>query len=105
MVTGSCQPLPDSCRQVWSADIHTSPVERLTVGFGAAAVNGRRDYDGSRMDSYCTLRCYAEYIINDHLKLHARVENLTDEKYVTDSASGDLLAPGTSFYGGFTFTY
>ena len=98
-------PLPDSCRQVWSADIHTSPEERLTVGFGAAAGNGRRDYDGSRMDSYCTLRCYAEYIINDHLKLHARVENLTDEKYVTDSASGDLLAPGTSFYGGFTFTY
>ena len=99
------KPLPDSCRQVWSADIHTSPVERLTVGFGAAAVNGRRDYDGSRMDSYCTLRCYAEYIINDHLKLHARVENLTDEKYVTDSASGDILAPGTAFYGGFTFTY
>ena len=98
-------PLPDSCRQVWSADIHTSPVERLTVGLGAAAVTGRRDYDGSRMDSYCTLRCYAEYIINDHLKLHARVENLTDEKYVTDSASGDLLAPGMSFYGGFTFTY
>ena len=98
-------PLPDSCRQVWSADIHTSPVERLTVGLGAAAVTGRRDYDGSRMDSYCTLRCYAEYIIDEHLKLHARVENLTDEKYVTDSASGDILAPGTAFCGGFTFTY
>lgn len=98
-------PLPDSCRQVWSADIHTSPLEGLTVGFGGAAATGRRDWDASKMDSYCTLRCYAEYIINEHLKLHARVENLTDEKFVTDSGSGDILAPGTSFYGGFTFTY
>ncbi len=98
-------PLPDSCRQVWSADIHTSPLEGLTAGFGAAASTGRRDYDSSRMDSYCTLRCYAEYVINEHLKLHARVENLTDEKYVTDSGSGDILAPGTSIYGGFTFSY
>lgn len=97
--------LPDSCRQVWSADIHTSPLESLTVGLGAAAVTGRRDYDGSRMDSYCTLRCYAEYAINEHLKLHARVENMTDEEYVTDSSSGDILATGTAFYGGFTFTY
>lgn len=98
-------PLPDSCRQVWSADIHSSPLEGLTVGFGAAAVTGRRDYDSSSMDSYCTLRCYAEYVIDEHLKLHARVENLTDEKYVSDSGSGDILAPGTAIYGGFTFTY
>ena len=99
------QSIPNSCRQVWSADIHTHPTEKLTTGMGLAAATGRRDWDASRMDSYYTLRCYASYEVNENLTLHARVENLTNQKFVTDSSSGNILAPGTSVYGGATVTF
>ena len=99
------QSIPNSCRQVWSADIHTHPTEKLTTGMGLAAATGRRDWDASRLDSYYTLRCYASYEVNETLTLHARVENLTNQKFVTDSSSGNLLAPGTSIYGGCTMKF
>ena len=98
-------PIPNSYRQVWSADIHTSPVEELTAGVGLAAATGRRDYNKSRLDSFYTLRCYATYKVNDNLSLHTRVENLTNQKFVTDSSSGNILAPGTSIHGGCTVTF
>ncbi len=97
--------IPNSCRQVWSADIHTSPTEKLTVGMGVAAAAGRRDWDASALDAYYTLRCYAKYKVNDTVTLHVRAENLTDQKFVTDSSSGNILAPGASVYGGATITF
>jgi iron complex outermembrane receptor protein len=97
--------IPNSCRQVWSADVHTSPVERLTLGLGLTAALGRRDWDGSRMDSFYTLRGYAQFEVNENLRLHARVENLTNQKYVTDSSSGNILGTGISIYGGCTVSY
>lgn len=97
--------IPNSARQVWSADIHTSPLKGLTTGLGLAAGTGRRDWNGSRMDSYYTLRWYARYEVNDTLTLHLRAENLTNQKFVTDSASGNILAPGTSVYGGCTVSF
>ena len=99
------QSIPNSCRQVWSADLHTHPTEKLTTGIGLSAATGRRDWNSSRMDSYYTLRCYASYEVNETLTLHARVENLTNQKFVTDSSSGNILAPGTSVYGGATVTF
>ena len=97
--------IPNSCRQVWSADVHTSPVEKLTLGLGLTAALGRRDWDGSRMDSFYTLRGYAQFEVNENLRLHARVENLTNQKYVTDSSSGNILGTGISIYGGCTVSY
>ena len=97
--------IPNSCRQVWSADVHTSPQERLTLGLGLTAALGRRDWDGSRMDSFYTLRGYAHYEVNENLRLHVRVENLTNQKYVTDSSSGNILGTGISVYGGCTVSY
>lgn len=97
--------IPNSSRQVWSADIHTSPADGLTTGFCLSAAVGRSDYDGSPMDSFYTLRWYARYELNKHLTLHARIENLTDQKYVTDGSNGDILAPGTSIHGGCTLTF
>lgn len=99
------QDIPNSYRQVWSADIHTHPTEQLTTGIGLAAASGRRDWNGSHMDSYYTLRWYAEYEVNETLTLHARIENLTNQKFVTDSSSGNILSPGTSIYGGCTLTF
>lgn len=97
--------IPNSSRQVWSADIHTSPLAGVTTGLGLTAASGRRDWDSSRMDSYYSLRWYARYEVNDTLTLHLRVENLTDQKFVTDSSSGDILAPGASVYGGCTLSF
>jgi iron complex outermembrane receptor protein len=97
--------IPNSCRQVWSAELHTSPLQGLTTGLGLTAASGRRDWDASRMDSYYSLRWFAQYEVNESLTLHLRVENLTNQKFVTDSSSGNILAPGTSVYGGCTLTF
>lgn len=97
--------ISNSCRQVWSAELHTSPLQGLTTGLGLTAASGRRDWDASRMDSYYSLRWFAQYEVNESLTLHMRVENLTNQKFVTDSSSGNILAPGTSVYGGCTLTF
>ena len=81
---------PCTARQVWSADIHTTPAEGFTTGLGLSAAVGRTgfasNYQPYRNDNYCTLRWYARYKVSDHLTLHLRVENLTNQKYVTESA-------------------
>ncbi len=97
--------IPNSCRQVWSADVHTSPIEKLTTGIGLAAATGRYDWNSARLDSFYTIRCYASYEVNENLTLHARVENLTNQKFITDSTNGNILAPGTSVYGGCTVKF
>ncbi len=97
--------IPNSSRQVWSADIHTSPIQDLTTGVGLTAAAGRRDWNSTRLDSYYTLRWYIEYKVNENLTLHTRVENLTNQKMVTDSSSGNILSPGTSIYGGCTYSF
>lgn len=97
--------IPNSVRQVWSAEIHTSPLSGLTTGVGLAAAAGRRDWDSTRLDSYCTLRFFARYEVNDTLTLHLRVENLTDQDYVADRSSGNILAPGAAVYGGCTIDF
>lgn len=98
-------------RQVWSADVHTSPTEHLTAGVGLSAASGRRDfdsYDRRPLDSYYTLRCYASYEVNEHLRLHVRVENLTDQKFVTEGSAwvqDSILCAGASVHGGCTLSF
>ena len=100
-------PIPDSCRQVWSADIHTTPLPGFTTGMGLSAALNRRDYARSapRLDSYYTLRWYARYEVCDWLTLHTRVENITDQKWISDSGSGNILSPGTSIHAGCTLSF
>lgn len=80
--------IPQTSRQLWSADIHTSPCEKLTVGLGLAAAVGRNSDQSQRLDNYYTLRCYAHYKVNEHLSLHLRVENLTDQQFITEPSFG-----------------
>ena len=100
-----------TARQTWAADIHTSPLEGFTTGIGLAAASGRSDYEGaspSMFDAYYTLRWYARYEVNEHLTLHMRVENITNQKFITESAypyGASYLNPGTAFYGGCTITF
>lgn len=99
-----------SARQVWTADIHTSPIEGLTTGIGLTAASGRSDYSANlpRLDAYYTLRWYAQYKANEHLTFHLRVENLTNQKFVTESGvpyEYSFINPGIAVYGGCTITF
>lgn len=94
--------LADTAREVWAADIHTSPVEAFTTGLGLNVVGRRTDWGARKQDSYYTLRWYASYEVNEHLRLHARIENLTNQKFETD---GELLNAGISIHGGVTMTF
>ncbi len=104
----------ESARQCWSADIHTSPLEGLTTGVGLVAASGRTDWSGGKQDAYCILRWYAHYRLNQHLSFHLRVENLTNQRFVSESSgvgsayynpSGQLLNSGTAAYAGCTLTF
>ncbi len=114
--------LTETARQMWSADVHTSPLEGLTTGIGMTAAVGRRDYAGYRLDNYCVFRWYARYQVNEQLALHLRVENLTNEKFIADSTGnpmdystwppsgpmgfgGSLLNSGAAVYAGCTVTF
>lgn len=103
--------IPWSTRQTWSADLHTSPIEGLTTGVGLTAAVGRSNYEGyqpGRVDNYYSLRCYARYKLNPHCELHLRVENITDQRFVTESNfSPDCaaLSPGTAVYAGCTVQF
>lgn len=102
-----------TARQTWAADIHTSPFEGFTTGIGLAAASGRSNYgkgaNPSKLDAYYTLRWYARYKVNEHLTLHLRVENLTNQKYVSETDFMDyrqsFINPGTAIYGGCTITF
>ena len=103
---------------MWSADIHTSPTEKFTTGVGLSAAVGRTcfasSYNPYRMDNYYTLRWYARYQVNEHLTLHLRVENLTNQKYVTESAytvydpaayAQSIICAGTAAHAGCDITF
>ena len=105
--TSEGEQIRSTSRQVWTADIHTSPIEGLTTGIGLSAASGCTNWDSSHLDSHYTLRWYARYEVNEHLALHLRVENLTNQKFVSDSDPwvGTYLNPGTAVYGGCTITF
>lgn len=101
-----------TARQVWAAEVHTSPLEGLTTGLGLAAASGRSNYAGGHpamFDAYYTLRLFARYVVNEHLTVHLRLENLTDQKYVSESNytaySQSFINPGTSVHGGCTISF
>ena len=103
--------LPYTARQVWSADVHTTPLAGFTTGLGLSAASGRvdSDYYGRKpLDNYYSLRWYARYEVNEHLSLHLRVENLTNQKYVTEGSHllGDgIINAGTTVCGGCTLSF
>lgn len=104
--------IANTARQTWSADIHTSPIEKLTVGMGLIAQLQRADWSADRpkLDNFYTMRLYAQYAASERLTFHLRVENLTDQRYVTStdySFNPDytFLNAGIGIYGGCTVTF
>ncbi len=100
--------LSQTARQVWSADIHTSPTEKLTFGAGFSAAVGRVDFNSNRMDNYFVLRAYARYQVSENVSLHVRLENATDDQFVTNPGGGwgpDIIGGGAAVYAGCTVTF
>ncbi len=104
--------IPSSVRQTWVADVHCSPFTDLTTGFGFVAAVGRSHYAEqpySKLDNYYSLRWYAQYKLNEHVTLHMAVENLTNQKYVTEGHYMDpaysFISAGTTIHAGCTVTF
>lgn len=101
-----------TARHMFSADIHTSPIKDVTTGIGLMAGLNRTNWSGSpvfdRLDDFVTLRWYARWQVNKTLALHIRVENITDEKYMSqnDTYNGvQTLAWGAAVIGGLTLEF
>ncbi len=101
-----------TARNVWSADLHTSPVDSVTTGIGFAAASGRTGSSGARIDNYFVLRWYAQWKATKNLTFHLRVENITGDRFVTQVSNpaahtGELneLSAGAAVYGGFTLRF
>lgn len=102
--------IASSARQVWSAELHTSPCSKLTTGIGLSAAVGRYGYNSKPLDNYLTLRWFANYELNENVSLHLRVENLTNCKYMLDhdwsgAAAATWINSGTAVYAGCTVKF
>ncbi|MBQ8480063.1 MAG: TonB-dependent receptor [Akkermansia sp.] len=103
--------IPWTARQTCSAELHTTPFEGFTTGVGLTAAIGRSNYEGyapSEVDNYYSLRWFARYQVNERVTLHLRVENLTDQRFVTESnftPEYAMLSPGVGIYGGCTIEF
>lgn len=109
--TSDDRQIPWTSRQTWTAELHTTPIEGFTTGLGLTAAIGRSNYDGyapSEVDNYYSLRWFARYQLNDNVTLHLRVENLTNQRFVTESNFAPeyaMLSPGLGVYGGCTIEF
>lgn len=102
--------LQGTARHTLNAEIHTSPVEKLTCGVGfLAAMNRTNTFGSDRLDNYMTFRLFARYQVTDNVALHVRLENLFDERYeITKSPNvwdATSLARGFGIFGGVTVEF
>lgn len=98
-----------TAQNVFSFDIHTSPIASVTTGFGLDAATTRTGLANQRLDNYATLRWYARWQANKNLAIHLRVENMLNERYSVDSnpynAYTPIMSQGLSIQGGVTLTF
>jgi iron complex outermembrane receptor protein len=110
--------LTATARHTINAEIHTSPIDRLTFGVGMiSALNRTNTYGTARLDDYVTFRLFAKYRVSDTVTLHCRLENLFDESYqVTQSPNistpwydashpATQMSRGFGIYGGVTVDF
>lgn len=99
--------MANTARHTINAEVYTSPVEKLTVGFGVTAAMGRTDYNYARLDNFFTARLFARYQATDNVSLHVRLENLFDQKFImtNDYNFGPREARGFGIFGGVTVEF
>lgn len=108
--------LPCTAKHVFNAEIHTSPIEKLTVGLGLESAMDRANFrlNQDKVDNYYTLRLFARYKVSETVTIHARVENLTNQSYMLaderytywgNTSGTPLMARRIGFFGGVTFEF
>ncbi len=99
--------MANTARHTINAEVYSSPVEKLTVGFGVTAAMGRTDYNYARLDNFFTARLFARYQATDNVSLHVRLENLFDQKFImtNDYNFGPREARGFGIFGGVTVEF
>jgi vitamin B12 transporter len=96
--------LQDQPENTATASIQYRPMEKLLLGFGANYVD-TRSYGGAPLEDYFLLRAHASYELNDHVTVHARVENLANENYELANFGKPINGAGLGFFTGITATF
>ncbi len=91
--------------QVVNAQVVFKPTAKIMLGLGAQYLD-QRFYGGSHLKDALIVRAFGSYQLTDSIKLHARIENLTDTEYNQVSFFGtDFPARRLGVHAGFTYEW
>ena len=94
--------LSDQPRHHINAGIDWQTTEKLMLGIGANALSDH-SWGGTPIDGYIIGRIHAAYQWTENVRLHARWENFTDERYLLSNFFGSPIAgAGSSVFAGVT---
>jgi vitamin B12 transporter len=97
--------LSDQPRNHMDASVDWQLNEKLLFGVGVRSLSDH-SWGGNDIDGYILSRIYGSYQLSENVKLHARVENLTNESYLLSDFYGDTIAgSGTGIFGGVTIAW
>ncbi len=90
-----------------NAQVVFSPNEKLQFGFGAKYLDQRTFGGPNKLSDAFIVRAFGSYQLNEYIKLHGRIENLTDTSYshadFSDSfGSNDFPARRLGAFAGIT---
>ena len=79
--------------------------EKLMIGIGLRSLTDH-SWGGDDLEGYTLWRVYTQYRVSEHLQLHARLENLTNENYLLSDFYGDPIAgAGFGVFGGLSIEW
>ena len=92
-----------------NGQISFKPNDKLQFGFGAEFLD-KRSFGGNPLEDAFIVRAFASYQLNDRIKLHGRVENLTDTTYshvdfTSSFGPGNAPARRLGAFAGVTFKW
>jgi vitamin B12 transporter len=94
--------MADLPRNVLNASIDWKPDDKTLLGIGAQHFSSR-SFGGNPIASATVSRVHASRQLNEYLRLHARVENVFNERYELSDFFGTIVeGAGTGFYLGLT---
>jgi len=94
--------LADLPRNVVDASLDVAPDEESLIGMGLRHMSSR-SFGGNPLASATVARVHASRQLTEHLRVHARVENVFDEQYELSNFFGSIVeGAGTGFYVGLT---
>jgi len=97
--------LADLPRNAIDASLDVKPDEKSMFGMGVRHLSSR-SFGGSPIAAATIARVHASHRLTEHLRLHARVENVFDESYELADFFGTIVdGAGIGFFVGLTTTW